>query len=141
MSTQLTIKTQVLSQIQDPAAAVNITQVKDFTDNALTQTLNFVIQSYELPAAGTDWVLLKKGDIGVIREVFIILISTPETAGVDVLITAVADPNLPTPAAKTFTMRECFTATTLFTAAQAIWVRNTGAADAELLAILGGVNV
>jgi hypothetical protein len=142
MSNTLTIKTQVMSQVQDPVAAVNITQIKDFTDNSLSQSLNFTIETYELPVAGAppiSWTKIMKGDIGVIREVFIILTSTLQDEGVEVLITS--DPAPAAATAATFKMRECFVATTEMDTAQAIWVRNLGSAVADLLSILGGVNV
>ena len=105
-----------------------------------TLNLNFTTETYELPAAATTWTKLNKGDIGRIRDIFIILTSVVQAENIDILITNVANPNSPI-LPKTFSMRDEFIATTNFDSDQDIWIRNPGADVAVLLAIIGGENI
>jgi hypothetical protein len=103
--------------------------------------MNFTAETYELPALGTNWVKIGKGDIGKIRSIFLVLTSDYQYENIDVLITSTVDPNTPSPATKTFVMRDIFIATTELDVAQNIWIRNSGASVAVLLAIISGENV
>jgi len=103
--------------------------------------MNFAAGTYELPALGTNWVKVGKGDIGKIRSIFLVLTSDYQYENIDVLITSTVDPNTPAPETKTFVMRDMFIATTELTVAQNIWIRNPGASTAVLLAIVSGENV
>ena len=97
------------------------------------------MSTYELPL-GSSWVKIEKGDLGKIRDLYLVLTSTPQDENIGVLITTSADPNVG-PEDPIFLMRGTFTATTDMTADQNVWIKNFGTAPAALTVVLGGENV
>jgi len=137
----LNIRTQVVAAVTDTVAGISISQQHTFDDAAsVALSLNTEVGTYILPATST-WVKVNKGDIGILRDIYLVLTSTPEDAGVGVLITVTADPNLPHTETSTFLMRQTFVATTKIGATYNIWIKNFGAAVASVTAVLGGENV
>ena len=135
----LNLKTQVISSITDAVTSINIAQSHTFDDLAtLTLPLNFSMGTYNLPLT-SDWVKVDKGDIGIIRDIYIVLTSTPQDENIGIIITD-TDPNTG-PAAPTFKMRQTFVATTDIAATYDVYVKNLGTSAATLTTILGGENV
>jgi hypothetical protein len=136
----LNVRTQVVASVTDTAAGISIAQQHTFDDLATsTLSLNTEVGTYILPATST-WVKVNKGDIGVLRDIYLVLTSTPEDAGIGVLITTSATPNT-APDDPTFLMRQTFVATTKILATYNVWIKNFGTAVASVTAVLGGENV
>jgi hypothetical protein len=102
---------------------------------------NFVAETYELGIAETTWTKVSKGDIGRIRDIYLILTTTAQAENIDILITSTADPNAPSVLPRTFSMRDMFISTTYLDAAQNIWIKNLGQSQATVLSIMSGENV
>jgi len=137
----LQIRTQVVSNVTDTCRGISSPQTHTYDDTeSTTNNLNVTTSTYELPSC-SNWVQVANGDIGVIRDIYVTLTSTPQTDNnVGVIITD-ADPNTG-PSEPAFFMRETFVATTNIADGNLLYLKNYSCmGEASITVMLGGQNV